>query len=114
MTIFHNIYGLNKLVCGAFPSIHVQWPTVIALNGLASPWFGAGYVMWIATAAIYSQHHWISDVLTGLTIALTATIVAKLIIARITFDEPKKEEGENVVLSDVAKSATAFHDEVQL
>ena len=33
--------------------------------------------MWIATAAIYSENNWISDVLTGLTIAVTATIVAK-------------------------------------
>jgi hypothetical protein len=33
--------------------------------------------MWTATIAIYSENNWISDVLTGLTIAVTATIVAK-------------------------------------
>ena len=92
ITLFHNIYGLNKLVCGAFPSIHVQWPTVIAMGEVVSPWFGASYVLWIVTAAIYSEHHWISDVLAGLSIAITASMLAKYIIRRLVFEETKYEK----------------------
>ena len=110
--MFHNIYGLNKLVCGAFPSIHVQWPSVIALNGVVSPYFGAGYVLWIVTAAIYSEHHWISDVLTGLTIAVIMTYLAKKVCKRLVFEESKFEE--EVVLSDGVKSATVLHEEAQV
>lgn len=84
--IFHNIYGLNKLVCGAFPSIHVEWPMIIALNGATHPLVGTIYVMWIVTAAVYSGHHWVSDVTAGLLIALLADFLAKLYVKKLTFE----------------------------
>jgi membrane-associated phospholipid phosphatase len=91
VNLFHGIYGLNKLVCGAFPSIHVEWPSIIALNGAVNPYFGVLYVMWITTAAIYSEHHWISDVLTGMVIATMSTWLAKLYLKQVTFPVAKKE-----------------------
>lgn len=84
--IFHNIYGLNKLVCGAFPSIHVEWPAIIALNGAVPPVAGVIYVLWIVWAAIYSGHHWVSDVLGGLLIALISDFLAKLYVKTLTFE----------------------------
>jgi membrane-associated phospholipid phosphatase len=84
--LFHGIYGLNKIICGAFPSMHVEWPSIIALNGVVSPYFGITYVLWIMTAAIYSDHHWISDVLIGLCIAVLSVWLSKLYVKDIIFE----------------------------
>lgn len=81
--VFHTLYGLNKLICGAFPSLHVSWPTVIAMNGVVHPFFGMTYVMLIASAAVYSRHHWIIDVTFGFLIATTMSFISKWVIDRL-------------------------------
>lgn len=80
--LYHGIYGLNKLICGSFPSIHVQWPSIIAHNGVVHPFFGLFYVVWISTAAIYSSHHWVNDVIFGLLIAFASDRIGKLCLKR--------------------------------
>lgn len=57
----------------------------MALNKATHPVIGTLYVMWIVTAAIYSGHHWISDVAGGLLIALLADYLAGLYVKRLTF-----------------------------
>lgn len=78
--VFHTLYGLNKLICGAFPSLHVGWPTVIAMNGIVHPYFGITYVTLIASAAVYSRHHWIIDIVFGLGISIGMSLLAKVIV----------------------------------
>jgi membrane-associated phospholipid phosphatase len=106
INIFHGIYGLNKLVCGAFPSIHVQWPSIIAFNGAVHPCFGATYVLWITTAAVYSEHHWISDVLIGMIIAGFSSFIAKLYISRVDFEPIVEQAGLITMETDVGIPST--------
>lgn len=83
--IFSNTYSHNPLVCGAFPSVHVQWAFIMALNGGAHTYFGIFYTVWTASAAIYSSHHWVSDIIGGLFTALCSNLIGKWYISRLTF-----------------------------
>jgi membrane-associated phospholipid phosphatase len=58
----------------------VSWPTVIAMNGIMHPYFGVTYVTLIASAAVYSRHHWIIDITFGLFIAIGMSILAGRIV----------------------------------
>lgn len=66
-SVFHGIYSKSPLKFGAFPSLHVAWPAIILVN---NPWFGKRFawfhVVWIAWAALYSNHHYGVDALGGI------------------------------------------------
>lgn len=68
--LFHSIYSQSPVKFGAFPSLHIAWPTVILLN---HPWFGwkiaSLHVMWITWAALYSTHHYAIDAVGGILLA---------------------------------------------
>eukprot|EP00871_Galdieria_phlegrea_P001075 jgi/Galph1/1969/GphlegSOOS_G648.1 len=67
--LFESLYKRNKVVFGSFPSLHVAWPTLIALyeplplfmNGYF-PWL---YVTWVGWAALYLEHHYMIDSVGG-------------------------------------------------
>lgn len=59
---------------------------IIALNGAIHPIAGVIYVLWILFAAIYSGHHWVSDCLGGLLIAILSDYLAKLYVRTLTFE----------------------------
>jgi membrane-associated phospholipid phosphatase len=44
------------------------------------PYFGVIYVTLIASAAVYSRHHWIIDITFGLFIAIGMSILAGRIV----------------------------------
>jgi len=66
-SVFHGIYSKSPLKFGAFPSLHVAWPAIILVN---NPWIGKKFawfhVVWIAWAAMYSNHHYGVDALGGI------------------------------------------------
>jgi membrane-associated phospholipid phosphatase len=73
--MFHNIYGASPVKFGAMPSLHVAWPAIILV---CKPWvssqFGIFHVVWIAWAAMYSNHHYAIDAVAGILLALTVNI----------------------------------------
>ena len=85
--VFHSLYGLNKLICGAFPSLHVGWPTVIAMNQIVHPYFGITYVTLIGSAAVYSRHHWIIDIVFGFAISVGMSLLARIIVDSLNIPE---------------------------
>jgi len=64
---FHKLYAASKVKFGAFPSLHVAWPTVILVS---DPWisekFAMFHVVWISWAALYSNHHYGVDAIGGI------------------------------------------------
>lgn len=70
LEFFKSIYSMSTCVCGAFPSLHTAWPTVILFT---KPWIGKWFawlhVCLIAFAAVYSMHHYIIDVVCGFALA---------------------------------------------
>lgn len=73
--MFHSIYGASPVKFGAMPSLHVAWPAIILV---CKPWisaqFGIFHVVWIAWAAMYSNHHYGIDALAGILLAFTVNI----------------------------------------
>jgi hypothetical protein len=76
-SLFHTIYASSPLKFGAFPSLHVAWPSVLFFVGpFFSHGFGLFHVCWIAWASMYSQHHYAIDGLMGFSLAYVVYTMA--------------------------------------
>eukprot|EP01135_Chromosphaera_perkinsii_P004223 Nk52_evm12s272 gene=Nk52_evmTU12s272 len=77
MHFFHNLYSKSPLPFGAYPSLHVAWPTVILACG---PWFGKKvgifHVIWIMWASIYANHHYFTDGISAVILTYTVRTCA--------------------------------------
>jgi hypothetical protein len=74
---FANFYGRSADVFGAIPSLHVSYPLLTFLHGreLRKRWLDVATFALFATvcfAAIYLDHHYVLDVLLGITYTLLA------------------------------------------
>jgi len=80
---YKSTFGKNPLVFGAFPSLHVAWPTIFSLfllfGGITPsktkkvlPCF---YLLWVIFSVLYLHHHYLVDVLGGIVYALLAYVV---------------------------------------
>lgn len=81
---FHGFYGKSNDVFGAVPSLHVAYPLLIAIEGFRSfpKWLRAlsiFYFVQMVGAAIYLDHHWVTDVLLGITYAIVVATVFRRI-----------------------------------
>jgi len=83
ISFYKNMFDNSPVVFGSFPSLHIGWPSTTAFfvfyettlhTGLRMA--SVGYVVYVALAVIYLQHHYVVDVLAG---ALYAVVVCKLI-----------------------------------
>ena len=79
--IFHSIYGRNANVFAAIPSLHAAYMVVAlayACIGRCAKWLKivfAFIMVGIWWTAIYSGHHYIIDVLLGITCALAGMLI---------------------------------------
>lgn len=83
---FRSFYGRSNDVFGSMPSLHVAYPTLIALAawphlGPAGRALALAYAALMAFAAVYLDHHWILDVLAGLAYALVAWALVRIVAA---------------------------------
>jgi inositol phosphorylceramide synthase catalytic subunit len=73
--VFQNLYQKNSNVFAAMPSMHSAFPVICFLCGLRlkKPWltilFGT-FALGIWFSAIYTRHHYISDVVVGASLAV--------------------------------------------
>ena len=75
--IFNGIYAKNANVFAAIPSLHSSYPVISLLAAIKNKekwWIPFFCLLAVGTwfAAVYSQHHYIIDVLLGILCALTA------------------------------------------
>ena len=84
---FGGMYGRSSDVFGAIPSLHCAYPLLIFLEGwsvftvgwrVASGIFAAS----MCVAAVYLDHHWVTDVFVGLTYGGLAFVVGRVLSAR--------------------------------
>jgi hypothetical protein len=78
VSYFHGFYGRSNDIFGAVPSLHVAYPTLLAIEtwpylGLAQRVVAVAYAALMCVAAVYLDHHWVIDVLVGL--AYTAALL---------------------------------------
>ncbi len=82
---FGSFYRRSGNVFGAMPSMHVAYPSLIAIErasararvGLA---VAAVWALWMAVAAVYLDHHWIVDVVVGAIYAALGWAVARALV----------------------------------
>jgi len=77
---FTTFYARSANVFGAMPSLHVGYPmsTAIAVAGLGKKWWMpvAAFVVVVGFAAVYLQHHYVWDVVVGLTVGTVGGLLA--------------------------------------
>ena len=75
--LFHKLYSASPVKFGAFPSLHVAWPTIVLVS---DPWiserFAKLHVLWITWAALYSNHHYGVDALGAIAMVFTIRFIA--------------------------------------
>ncbi|MDB4927962.1 MAG: superfamily protein [Myxococcaceae bacterium] len=85
---FRGFYGRSNDIFGAVPSLHVAYPTLLALETwpyLNRPMrvVAVAYAALMCFAAVYLDHHWVIDVVVGLAYA-----AALLALVRRAFRPP--------------------------
>lgn len=74
ITLFHDFYSRNPNVFGAMPSLHCAYPTLVLLIVWGMPSRGlkiasALFAPLMYFSAVYLQHHYVLDVIAGITYA---------------------------------------------
>lgn len=81
---FEAFYGRSSDVFGAIPSLHVAYPLLIVRETFrrqarVARTLALGYWVWMCLAAVYLDHHWITDILLGWVYAAAAmALMARL------------------------------------
>ncbi len=88
--LFENLYKKSSNVFAAFPSLHASYPLIVLIYGLK-----AGMKYWnilfalfcigIWWAAIYTQHHYLLDVIAGIFCAICGFLILDRILVRNKF-----------------------------
>jgi len=83
---FATFYSRSADVFGAIPSLHVAFPLLVFLYGraLGKRWLDVaslGFSLLMCFSAVYLQHHYLLDVLTGVAYALAAYGIDRLLTA---------------------------------
>lgn len=85
--IFRSLYSKSSNVFAAMPSLHSAYPLIVLFYGLKyrMRWFNlmfAVIMIGIWFAAVYNSHHYVLDVLAGISCAVFSIGVFQLAIAR--------------------------------
>jgi membrane-associated phospholipid phosphatase len=83
---FAKFYARNPNIFGAMPSLHAAYPVVVAWQvwGMGRAWRvgSVAFAVLVSFSALYLQHHYILDVVAGVTAALVASAVVEYAFAR--------------------------------
>jgi inositol phosphorylceramide synthase catalytic subunit len=75
---FDEMYGRGVDVFGAYPSLHVSYPLIAAILAFRieelrwARWPAAAFFLLICFAAVYLQHHYVTDAVLGILYAVVA------------------------------------------
>ena len=85
--IFQSIYAKNSNIFAAMPSLHSAYPVIVLFyavrnkSGLLNVFFFMVMVgIWFA--AVYNSHHYVLDVLAGISVALTGIFIFRLLLRK--------------------------------
>lgn len=87
MNIFNSIYARSSNVFAAMPSLHSSYPLIVLYYGIKKKmgWVNILFVtvmVGIWFAAVYTSHHYVLDVLAGITCALTGIFIFQKVVMR--------------------------------
>lgn len=78
---FRAFYAKNPNVFGAMPSLHVAYPVAAAAflwgRGRLPRIFAVGFALWVAFSAVYLVHHYVLDVVAGISVGVLAFAIVR-------------------------------------
>lgn len=85
--IFHSLYAKSSNVFAAMPSLHASYPLIVLFYGIKNKlgWINilfAIIMMGIWFSAVYTSHHYVLDVLAGITCGLTGIFIFQWLVKR--------------------------------
>lgn len=85
--IFRSLYEKSSNVFAAMPSLHASYPLLVLFYGLkyGMKWFNilfAAIMVGIWFAAVYSNHHYVLDVLAGIACAIAGIVIFRFSVKR--------------------------------
>jgi membrane-associated phospholipid phosphatase len=88
--MFHGLYAKSSNVFAAMPSLHSAYPVVVLYFGLKNKLgliniFFALFMLGTWFSAVYSGHHYVLDVLGGISCALTGLFLFERVLRRTRF-----------------------------
>lgn len=86
--IFKSIYTKGSNVFAAMPSLHSSYPVIVLYYGIKNRFkigsiFFAIVMLGIWFTAVYASHHYVLDVLAGITTAIIGIALFNLLISRV-------------------------------
>jgi hypothetical protein len=86
--IFKSIYAKSSNVFAAMPSLHSSYPVIVLYYGIKNRlgWvniFFAAVMLGIWCAAVYASHHYVLDVLAGISCAIFSILLFNLLVTKI-------------------------------
>ena len=81
--IFEGIYNKNANVLAAIPSLHAAYPVIVLFYGIKKRlrwvnWLFAIFMIGIWFSAVYSNHHYIIDIILGVVVAVITLLLFTL------------------------------------
>lgn len=86
---FASFYSRSSDVFGAMPSLHVAYPMLLVLfgwrrHGALGRTLAVGFWLWMSTAAVYLDHHWVADVVAGWSYTVLAYLPVRWLFFQAT------------------------------
>ena len=87
VSIFKSIYAKNANIFAAMPSLHSAYPAIVLFYALKNKsgifnLFFLAIMLGIWFAAVYTSHHYMLDVLAGVSIALIGIFIIQFSLAK--------------------------------
>jgi hypothetical protein len=88
--VFHGLYSKSSNVFAAMPSLHSSYPLIVLYFGIKQKMAWMNLVFGLIAAgiwfaAVYTSHHYVMDVLAGITCAISGIFIFEKILIRIPF-----------------------------
>lgn len=90
INLFHSIYAKGSNVFAAMPSLHSAYPVIVLYYGIKNRLGLINVLFFIVVigiwfTAVYASHHYILDVLAGITCATIGICFFNLLVTRVNF-----------------------------
>ncbi len=100
--VFGSIYSKGSNVFAAMPSLHSAYPLVVLVYSIRNSFkwmsiFFAIITVGIWFAAVYTSHHYLLDVLAGISCASTGIILFLYVVLKIKFIRDRIEKWEKLI-----------------
>lgn len=89
-TVFHSLYSKSSNVFAAMPSLHASYPVIVLFYGIKNKLGLVNLLFAVVMAgiwfsAVYNSHHYVLDVLAGITCGLTGIFLFQWMMRRSAY-----------------------------